>query len=84
MFKHLVIVKILSQQQSVADSVLLITVVPKVHVSPSTQFHTSGSSVTLKCHADGVPEPNIMWEMNESPLAYDPEESHYYLKRKPQ
>ena len=53
------------------------TVPPKVKVNPSTQFHTTGSSVRLQCHADGVPEPSIQWEMNEMPLEGDAQ--HYML-----
>ena len=56
-------------------------VTPVVKVSPNTQFHTSGSTVTLKCHADGIPEPQILWEMNESPLPDDTEGKHYMRLR---
>ena len=54
-----------------------------MRVNPTTQFHTSGSTVTLKCHVDGVPEPDIMWEMNEVPLPTDEaDREHYALLRK--
>jgi len=59
---------------------------PKVKVSPGTQFHTTGSGVTLHCHVDGVPEPEILWEMNEAPLQQDEDgedvdtsEKHYIM-----
>ena len=55
---------------------------PRVRVSPSTQFHTSGATVMLKCHADGVPEPAISWEMNEAALPDDPQGEHYIRLRK--
>ena len=56
-----------------------ISVPPKVRVSPSTQFHTSGTTVALKCHADGIPQPQVIWEMNEAPLPADPKEEHYVM-----
>lgn len=56
---------------------------PRARVSPSTQFHTSGATVTLKCHVDGVPEPDVLWEMNEVPLptADVEDRDHYALLR---
>lgn len=62
--------------------IVCILVAPQVRVSPSTQFHTSGSTVLLKCHAEGVPRPHIIWEMNESPLPEDPSSQHYIRRRK--
>ena len=72
---------------------LWFSVPPLVKVSPSTQFHTTGSGVTLHCHVDGVPEPEIVWEMNESPLQQDGDDGedggdndandrHYIMLRK--
>ena len=54
-----------------------VSVPPQVRVSPSTQFHTTGATVTLKCHADGIPEPDISWEKNEAPLPEDREPGHF-------
>lgn len=51
---------------------------PQVKVYPSTQIHVSGSTVTLKCHADGIPRPEILWEKNEWPLQTNDEKD---LKR---
>ena len=58
-------------------AISLNTVPPQVKVSPSTQFHTSGVTVKLKCHADGIPEPEIMWEKNEAPLPEQQDAGHY-------
>ena len=51
---------------------------PSVEVRPSTQFHTSGSTVVLKCHADGIPQPQLSWEINESALPADNSTAHHY------
>lgn len=37
--------------------------------------------MVLKCHADGVPEPELSWEMNEAPLPEDAEGKHYIMLR---
>src|SRR6218665_3098193 len=65
-----------------ADGVML--VVPVVHVHPLAQFHLPGATAIVKCHADGVPQPEISWEKNESPFtkeATDSQRRHYFLRK---
>jgi hypothetical protein len=38
---------------------------PKVRVAPIPHVYPTGATVTLRCHADGIPEPKIIWEKNE-------------------
>ncbi|KAK2189211.1 hypothetical protein NP493_113g02036 [Ridgeia piscesae] len=65
----------------VQTHVVKVQLPPRVEVSPSTQFHTSGSTVVLKCHANGIPEPQLSWELNESALPVDKGNNHYVLLR---
>lgn len=55
----------------------ILSVNPIVRVNPLTQFHLPGSTVTLHCHAEGVPKPYLSWDFNESPVPDQPE--HYLI-----
>ncbi|XP_029633661.1 follistatin-related protein 5-like [Octopus sinensis] len=58
--------------------VLKVHMPPKVMVSPSTQLHKSHSDVVLKCHAEGIPRPELSWEINEMPL---PNNAKHYIRQ---
>ncbi|MBN3302582.1 FSTL4 protein, partial [Amia calva] len=44
--------------------VLQVNVPPVILVYPETQAQEPGVSASLKCHADGIPNPRIMWLKN--------------------
>lgn len=59
---------------------------PQVSVYPRRHFSRPGSTVTLKCHSDGVPQPAISWQHNGQPLdghsmSNDGATGHYVLLR---
>ncbi|XP_074648310.1 follistatin-related protein 5-like isoform X2 [Tubulanus polymorphus] len=54
-----------------------VQVPPKVRVAPNNHVFPSGSTVTLRCHADGLPRPRISWEKNNLPLPDDPDHKLY-------
>lgn len=37
---------------------------PVIRVYPETQAQEPGVSASLKCHAEGIPNPNISWLKN--------------------
>jgi Immunoglobulin domain len=41
---------------------------PNVHVSPHTQHHLAGSTAVLKCRANGLPTPDLSWQLDNIPL----------------
>ncbi|XP_013388750.1 follistatin-related protein 5-like [Lingula anatina] len=61
----------------VQTHVLKVQAAPEVQVTPSTQYYRAGSSISIKCHADGIPSPVLSWEVNETPIILDPEHKHY-------
>lgn len=58
--------------------ILKVHMPPKVSVSPTTQLHKSNSDVILKCHAEGIPRPELSWEVNEMPL---PNNLRHYIRQ---
>ncbi|GAB1606356.1 follistatin-related protein 5-like [Argonauta hians] len=58
--------------------VLKVHMPPKVMVSPSTQLHKAHSDIILKCHAEGIPRPELSWEINEMPL---PNNAKHYIRQ---
>ncbi|XP_043925100.1 follistatin-related protein 4 isoform X2 [Protopterus annectens] len=44
--------------------ILQVNVPPVIRVYPETQAQEPGVSASLKCHADGIPTPNIFWLKN--------------------
>lgn len=45
-------------------SLFLSTVPPVIRVYPETQAQEPGVSASLKCHAEGIPNPKISWLKN--------------------
>ncbi|XP_059139429.1 follistatin-related protein 5-like [Physella acuta] len=56
---------------------LRVQTLPVVTVNPVTQTHQSGSDVELKCHADGVPRPNISWKLGGESIDTSSHVTHY-------
>ncbi|XP_066473374.1 follistatin-related protein 4 isoform X2 [Tiliqua scincoides] len=44
--------------------ILQVNVPPVIRVYPETQAQEPGVSASLKCHAEGIPNPNISWLKN--------------------
>lgn len=55
--------------------------VPLVKVSPPSQLLlVDNTDVSIHCHAEGIPPPNVHWEINEKPVPKIP--NHYIRSHK--
>lgn len=68
-----------ANEHIVQTHVLFVQMVPVVRIHPLTQFHLPGATATIKCHADGVPQPEVSWEKNESPFLQGTQKEKRYV-----
>lgn len=61
----------------VQTHVLKVQVPPTVKVMPPTRYYLSGNTVRIRCHADGIPTPDIEWQVNEKPVPEDAKHVHF-------
>ncbi|KAL3876988.1 hypothetical protein ACJMK2_034756 [Sinanodonta woodiana] len=57
-------------------NVLSVIMKPKVKVESFTTVYPDQSEVTIRCHADGLPKPDVSWEFNGLPLDLSSEKYH--------
>ncbi|XP_064636735.1 follistatin-related protein 5-like isoform X2 [Lineus longissimus] len=70
------------EDQVVQTHTIRIQVPPKVRVAPIPHVYPTGATVTLRCHADGIPEPKIIWEKNEREIPSSQDGKIYLRERK--